>query len=175
MVKSHVLVCWYESATWILETARRRVFLEEFSPPKLLPNCLRERKWRSHLDRNACQRWQNLEGEDWAFYLWGHPTPPFSSHPTSDSLCRPRASGRVHAQLLKREIQPERANLPSLFLKFQQVPKMFRKNTDFISDSSEHWRVIHMTQWGGQAGAAPRLRATHRSNSVSAVLVLGEP
>lgn len=93
--------------------------------------------------------------------------PPYSiisPHPTSDSLCRPRASGRVHVQLLKSEIQPERANLPSLFLKFQQVPKMFRKNTDFISDSSKHWRVTHMTHWGARReqphASAPPTRAT---------------
>lgn len=89
--------------------------------------CLREGKWGWCHDVSSLQRWQTFIGGATAFEV-----PPLCEFPLilcPDPLCR-HSLGRVHSQLLKREIQPERANFTSLFLKSQGIPKWFRRNAD---------------------------------------------
>lgn len=66
--------------------------------------------------------------------------PPFHNFPLilhPNPLCR-HVSDKFHSQLLKREIQPERANFTSLLLKFQddlkemQIPHQTAANVGYL-------------------------------------------
>lgn len=82
--------------------------------------------------------------------------------------------GRVHSQLLIMEIQPERANLTTLFLKFLQIPKILRTNADIdirlqqTLESHSHDSVVDRSR------TTPCLPITHWKNNVSIDLVPGE-
>lgn len=107
MVKSHVLQCWYGSATGIWSNC---------------PKLLLQSGWHTG-HREGMQS----DGMLWMHVGDGKPLQEWApSHPTQTHFVETVPMGRVGSYLLKREIQWETIHLTSSFQSFRGFPWWFR-------------------------------------------------